>query len=187
MRTLTRRPRTHTLIAATGAAALLVFALALTGCQQSTGTDADRVADLERQVAELQEQIDQTDAASSSAAADATASSSASSAASAADATPVNDTIAGYETRVAELEDACASVEASGDRSADYSTFLDMKTELDQLEREMDAYDDEQELAARQGSLSREDYIAIERAIDALDERLDRAEDSLEVTLRVDD
>ena len=59
MRTTTRRPRTHTLIATMGAAFLLVLSFGLAGCQQAGGSDADRVAELERQVADLQSQIDE--------------------------------------------------------------------------------------------------------------------------------
>lgn len=190
MRTTTRRPRTHTLIATMGAAFLLVLSFGLAGCQQAGGSDADRVAELERQVADLQSQIDEQNASSSSSAA--TASSAATddaqaAANDAADAAANYPEVGEFQTRVVELEDACAAVTPSGDRSADYQTFLDMQSQLDQLEHEMDAYEDEREADARAGSLSREDYLAIDHAIDVLDDRLDRAEDGLERTLGIDD
>lgn len=92
-----------------------------------------------------------------------------------------------FETRVAELEERCATATRSDDRSTNYQAYLDLKYEMDALEHEMDAYEDEWKHAARSGDASYEEYREVERAVDRLDDRLDHAEDGLELTLGVDD
>lgn len=92
-----------------------------------------------------------------------------------------------FERRVSELEAACASIEPKDTLDENYRAFLDMKYELDALEHEMDAYDDEREFAAKSGDVPYGEYMEIERAIDRLDDRLDYAKDGLELRLGIDD
>lgn len=169
-----------------GAAGALVAALALGGCSNSS--DAARIAELEQEVEQLKsEQGKGTSNAGASSGAAAEGSGAASAEALAADLTAAYPELADFEARVAELEVTCEGVEAASSRDENYQTFLDVKYELDQLEHEMDAYDDEKEYAAQSGDLPYEDYMAIERAIDRLDDRLDYAKDGMELKLGIDD
>ena len=179
-------------------AGCLAVSLAVAGCnQQATSDDAARVDELEQQVADLQAQLDeqpqqesQDTEADQGAASDSEGKQPQSSASSQEldDAvTSEYPEIADFEKRVAELEKTCAAVEVSSDRSTNYQTFIDVKHQIETLEHEMDGFDEEQEYAAQSGSLPYEDYMTIERSIDRLEDRLDHAEDGMEITLGIDD
>lgn len=180
--------KTNAIFRAPAAIALtLVGALALSGCNSG---DAERIAELEQQVQELE-------AERGSATDDSTASTTTTTT------TPATTTvtppepdanvlanypeIADFDSRVAALEESCKGVTASGDANADYRTYLDKKVELDMLDDEMDRYDDEQERAAAAGTISYADYVEIETAIDRLSDRLEYAEDSMMFELGIYD
>ena len=172
-----------------GALALAIAAmLAVSGC--SNDADAQRIAELEAQVAELQGQAD--DAADTATTTDddaAAAAQAPTSIAPEADASVLEayPEVASFTSRVEELEASCAAVTAGSDAAANYQTYLEMKAQLDLLDDEMDLYDDQQEYAARTGSIEYNDYIQIETALDRLSDRLDYAEDSMEFTLGIYD
>lgn len=183
MRTVPSRPRLHAAIAVAGASLLLVLSLGLMGCQRPSA-DVDRIAELEEQIERLQDQLDRQESSGSS---DATQEAPQSDTSDDSATSFATSDIAAFEERVASLEDECSAVKASNDISENYQTYLEMESKLDALEREIDAYDDQQEMAARSGELSREEYIQIENQLDALDDRLDRSGEMLEHTLGVDD
>ena len=180
------------------AAACLALAVGLTGCQQASDSDA-RVDELEQQVQDLQKQLDEKSSSTDSAAqgsGNANASNSTAGNASAtvqpdealsSELTAAYPELGDFEARVAELETACQDVQVSTDRNANYQTFIGVKQQIDTLEHEMDTYDDNQELAAKNGALAYDEYMRIERAIDYLDDRLDYAKDGMELTLGIDD
>ena len=185
----------HRLMGVT-AAACLALALGLAGCQQASGDDA-RVAELEQQVEDLQAHLDDQGAASASQGtssddAGASGSSAGTDTASSdqaldADLTAAYPELADFEGQVADLEATCQNVQVSDDRNANYQTFIGVKQQIDTLEHEMDTYDDNQELAAKNGALAYDEYMRIERAIDYLDDRLSYAKDGMELTLGIDD
>lgn len=185
---------------AAGAATLAIgCVLALGGCSNSS--DQQRIAELEAQVENLQAQVNGGGAAEApatdSAEADATTTPAPDTAATPAPATtaPQADTsvtanygdIADFEARVAALETEFAGVSVSKDMNANYQTYLEMKRKADQLSNEMDMYDEQQEYAAKSGSIPYADYVQIETAIDQLDDRLDFAEDSMQYALGIYD
>lgn len=186
--------RTHAPLALVATAAL-ACALALAGC--SNPSDQERIDELEEQVAELQAQQDTGGTAQENAGAGGTQGQQAEQGAGTqdvqgggsqgGDAGSYQDQLDAFEARVAELEATCQGATPSGDRSADYQTYLDVQGELDALEREIDGFEDARELEARDGTLAREEYRELERACDLLDDRLDDAEDTLEHALRIDD
>ena len=170
----------------------LAGALALGGCQ-SGSADSDRVAELEAQVQELQSQLDAQGGATDSTTKDDSATtdtgSTTGSIAPEPDATVTSNygDLGTFESRVVELENACKGATRSDDVNANYQTYLDMKAQIDQLDNEMDLYDDQQEHAARQGSIPYSDYIQIETQIDLLSDRLEYAEDSMQFALGIYD
>ncbi len=177
------------------AAACLALTVGLAGCQQASDSDA-RVDELEQQVEDLQKQLDEKSSATGGSAQD---SGSAGASGGTAGATAQTDEalsselaatypeLADFEARAAELEAACQDVQVSDDRNANYQTFIGVKQQIDALEHEMDTYDENQELAAKNGTLAYDDYMRIERAIDYLDDRLSYAKDGMELTLGIDD
>lgn len=171
-------------------AAIASFAVATTlfaaGC--SSTQDQQRIEELEQEVEDLKGQLDNNSSSQQSTNQQATTQDTTATP-PAADATVTANypEIADFETRVAALEESCKAVTASGDAQANYQTYLSKKQELDALDDEMDRYDDQQEHAARNGSISYGDYTQIETAIDLLSDRLEYAEDSMMFTLGIYD
>lgn len=180
------------------ATASLALALGLAGCQQGASDDA-RVAELEQQVEDLQKQLDEKSGTSATQGSNAAANASTGAADGSASATATVDEglsaeltaaypeLADFEDQVADLVVTCQNVQVSSDRNANYQTFIGVKQQIEAVEHAMDNYDENQEAAARTGSLSYEEYMKIERAVDYLDERLDRAKDGMEFALGIDD
>ena len=171
-------------------AAIASFAVATTlfaaGC--SSTQDQQRIEELEQEVEDLKGQLDSNSSSQQSTNQQATTQDTTATP-PAADATVTANypEIADFETRVAALEESCKAVTASGDAQANYQTYLSKKQELDALDDEMDRYDDQQEHAARNGSISYGDYTQSETAIDLLSDRLEYAEDSMMFALGIYD
>ena len=85
------------------------------------------------------------------------------------------------------METTCQNTTASGDYEADYQTYLDIQSQLDALDREIDAFENAREREARDGTITREEFREIDRETDRLEDRLDHAEETLEYNLRIDD
>ncbi len=171
-------------------AAIASFAVATTlfsaGC--SSTQDQQRIEELEQEVEDLKGQLDNNSSSQQSTNQQATTQDTTATP-PAADATVTANypEIADFETRVAALEESCKAVTVSNDTQTNYQTYLSKKQELDALDDEMDRYDDQQEHAARNGSISYGDYTQIETAIDRLSDRLDYAEDSMMFALGIYD
>ena len=171
-------------------AAIASFAVATTlfaaGC--SSTQDQQRIEELEQEVEDLKGQLDNNSSSQQSTNQQATTQgTTATPPAADATVTASYPEIADFETRVAALEESCKAVTTSGDAQANYQTYLSKKQELDALDDEMDRYDDQQEHAARNGSISYGDYTQIETAIDLLSDRLEYAEDSMMFALGIYD
>ena len=173
MRSALRRSRVQLI-----SSMLLIGALALVGC--SNPSDQQRIEELEEQVAELQatqgntSTENQQDAAQDSSTTDTSQQAS-------------SDDLADFEARISELETTCQNTTASGDHEADYQTYLDIQSQLDALDREIDAFENAREREARDGTITREEFREIDRETDRLEDRLDHAEETLEYNLRIDD
>lgn len=165
--------------------------LILGGCSNSA--DQQRIAELEQQVETLQQEVDNKDDGSGDTGPSTTTTGDSGSDVSYTPPAPDTSVTANYpeladfETWVAALEESCAAVASSGDTQANYQTYMGKKQELDALDDEMDRYDDQQELAARSGSITYADYTQIETAIDLLSDRLEYAEDSMMYKLGIYD
>lgn len=71
--------------------------------------------------------------------------------------------------------------------SSDLEQFFSLKRESNQLEQYLDVYEDELEQHYRNGTITRDDYRHQERALDALEDRLDDCMDRLENTFGIID
>ena len=187
--------RTLHLVRLLGAALAVAAAMALAGCQISYSGDEGRIEELEQQVEELQGQLDEKEAASEgddSGEKDAEAEKAAEEKAAKAaesedDVLAAYPEVADFSERADKLIAECDGIERSSSYDKNFEAYLDMEAKVNALDNEMDRYDDELEHAARSGDISREDYVAVERELDYIDDRLSAAEDSLEYRLGVDD
>ena len=194
------------LLVAAGVAGLLVLA----GCQSgdSAGTEQlkQQIAQLEQQVTEL-ENSSASDTADDTASAD-TADDTANTAdtstdaeaadTAAGDATAASDASAGNTGTAAVLTidelttkvDAFvekADAEAASSAEKVLENYFTLKQEAEEIDRELERYEDDLEYQYRNGSLTRDDYRAKEREADLLEDKLDAAEDTLEYVYGIDD
>ncbi len=77
-----------------------------------------------------------------------------------------------------------ASLSSTGDA---FDQFLSLKKESNQIETQIDAFEDELERQYRDGTLSWDEYRDAERELESLEDSLDHAEDNLERIFGVDD
>ena len=178
--------------------------LLLTGCSASSSAETEalkeQVAQLEQQIADLQAAND----ADSAAAADAQAGDAQAADAQAGDAqTPAEtqgtqttiDPAAGAGATTYTLEELTTMVNdyvakaeaATPSGSNDIEQFFSLKQEANQVENELERHEDELERQYRDGALTRDEYRANERELDHLDDLLDAAEDQLEYVFGIDD
>ncbi|HIY84421.1 hypothetical protein [Rubneribacter sp.] len=192
------------LTVAAGALALSMGALA--GCASSNNADAQRIAQLEREIEELKSQgsgessssgsSSNTPGSNDSAANDAAANGGSSSS-SDGSANSSNTGTSGIQITDATAQDFSARADAliaeadaaqvGADRTATIATYLDFDQRFEALENEIDLYDDQREIEYKSGSLDWKGYRAIEAQLDYIENRLDHAKDSLELRFGIDD
>lgn len=194
------------LLVAAGVAGLLVLA----GCQSGDSAETEQ---LKQQIAQLEQQVTELENSSASDTADDTASADtaddtantadtstdAEAADTAAgDATAASDASAGNTGTAAVLTidelttkvDAFvekADAEAASSAEKVLENYFTLKQEAEEIDRELERYEDDLEYQYRNGSLTRDDYRAKEREADLLEDKLDAAEDTLEYVYGIDD
>lgn len=162
------------------AAILMVFGVAfiLGGC--SSQSDQQRIAELEAQVDRLENEQNAQDQSSDAASADQSNSQSA------AQVSSDDATVKDLDARANDLISRAEAAEVPGDKDARIQAFFDLDSEFNSLESEIDSYENQKEAEHRSGSLSWEDYRAIEVPLDQIDDRLDNAKDKLEARFGID-
>lgn len=106
--------------------------------------------------------------------------------------TTAADTIApdSMETLTKAVEEVTAKIDDAvppSDIDEKRARFFNLKDEIDAISRRLDAYDDDMESQYKQNSLSYEDYRGRERLLEELEDTLDKSEDKLERTFKMDD
>lgn len=184
-------------IAASVALALSLGALA--GCASAGGSDAQRIAELERQIDELKSQKSNDGSSSgdtsanssdgsSTNAPDASASEGAGGAGSAGSGIQITDATAqDFSSRADALIAEADAAQPDADFGARVAAYMDFEQRFDALDREIDLYDDQKELEYKNGTLGWEDYRSIKVQLDYIEDRLDFAMDSLELRFGIDD
>lgn len=170
------------------AAAVLTLVLAssvLTGCSDEREDRLeDKVDKLEQQVTDLESKKDGTGSENGST--DSSASGTSAQGQDGSSSAGSTD----YETLKAAAEAAADKVNSaspSGTAAEQREQFYTLKNELDDIDHQLDLYDDNLENEYRSGSLDASSYRQQERDIDALEDILDTAEDRLEVLFGIDD
>ncbi|QOL31109.1 hypothetical protein [Bifidobacterium eulemuris] len=99
-----------------------------------------------------------------------------------------------FEATITDLEQQAASaVETAGNVSVPSNladrpkAYIDAKAPLEQIELQVDSVEDQIEAAVRSGAIDRQTYFTLDTRLDAIDDSLDRASDSLELRMGVDD
>lgn len=193
------------LLVAAGVAGLLVLA----GCQNGDSAETEQlkqqIAQLEQQVTDLEnssasdttddtasaDTVDDTanttentgDASTDAAAGDTTADTAASAGNTG---TAAVLTIDELTTKVDEFVEK-ADAEALSSSEKVLENYFTLKQEAEEIDRELERYEDDLEYQYRNGSLTRDDYRAKEREADLLEDKLDAAEDTLEYVYGIDD
>ncbi|MGM9923091.1 MAG: hypothetical protein ACI35R_02435 [Bacillus sp. (in: firmicutes)] len=92
-----------------------------------------------------------------------------------------------FTDAVAELVKKADSTAPTGTQEERRNTFFTLHNEIEQLEGQMDAYDDKLEADYDAGTIMLEEYQAEEQKLDALEDQLDQAEDALELKFNIKD
>lgn len=187
------------LTVAAGALALSMGALA--GCASSNNADAQRIAQLEREIEELKSQgsgeSSSSGSSSNTSGSNDAAANGGSSSSSDGSANSSNAGTSGIQITDATAQDFSARADAliaeadaaqvGADRTTTIATYLDFEQRFEALENEIDLYDDQREIEYKSGSLDWKGYRAIETQLDYIENRLDHAKDSLELRFGIDD
>ena len=95
--------------------------------------------------------------------------------------------IDGLNLEVDELVKRVEATQPFGTRDEQRRQFFALDTEIDQLDDKIDLLEDRVKADYIAGTLTWQEYRRIERGLDALEDRLDRAEDLLEKRFGIDD
>lgn len=173
-------PLKRTLLTLGMLALALSMLMVLSGC--GNDSDQQRIAELEAQVQELQGQQD--DAASTQGQPDQPSSD----ASATADQVQSSDaTIQDLAQRTDDLVARANAAEVPSDANARIDAFFALDSEFNQLDGEIDAYENQKETEYRNGTLSWDDYRALELQLEQIEDNLGNAQDNLELRFGIDD
>lgn len=168
---------------------LLALSVLFAGCYRAN-TD-DETAKLQQQISELQSQLDAMQNGSTNSA-DATEPSptenttaATTQGTTAAQAVKTTNTLQELTDMVTAYEKSAS--DAAKNPSNSFNKFFTLKQQNDKIERAIDIHENEIESYVYSGALSRAEYKQRERALDELENRLDKAEDSLEYAFGIYD
>ena len=98
-----------------------------------------------------------------------------------------NDTVDKLTELVEEYVARAEASKSEGTEQEQMDKFLNLKREGNDIEERLDLYEDRLEQKYRNEEISREEYRAEERKIEALEDRLDQTEDTLEAAYGIKD
>ncbi len=99
----------------------------------------------------------------------------------------VVDMLYGYYLSASELLDSVRAAIPQTEADIDVMRFVALERELDELDDDMDAFEDTLEATYRAGDISREMYRFYKNELEYMEDALDDAEDVLDVVLDDDD
>ena len=184
MKALTKRSA-----AIAGMCALVLSGALLAGCSSSNSDQEilDKLNRMETEIAELKSsQAPSGDQAADASATGGQASPAATDGAAAAD-DDFEATLSDLETRAATAVQTADAVAVPQDPAARPQAYFDAKAPLETFEHEADQLEDRLEAQYRQGALDRDAFWGFDQRVSAVEDSLDRAADSLEQRMGVDD
>ena len=168
---------------------LLIVAIGIVAI--STGCSSGDTQVLEDKISQLEQQLNSQNASSSNST---TASSNTSSQNDATNAATSSAPAQNNNFDTTELSNKVESVAQLADSTQPKSTYSEnvnlygqVKMQIEQVEFELEQFENQIEMALRTGTLTYDQYYQLDRTLDQLDHRLDMAKDSLEYRLGVDD
>ena len=170
-----------------------LLAALLTGCGTTSREQElkEQVAQLEQQIADMQDGTGDASAsntentATDTSAADTTIDSSASDTTT--NAAANTDDFDTLSQKIADAIAAADTAQPSGTAEENHSLFFTHKTTLDALDRELNAYEDNLETQYQNGTLNYTNFRQQDREVEKLEDDLDNAEDRLENRFGIDD
>lgn len=169
------------------ALAIVIVTTLLTGCQSNAGSSAEtealkeQIAQLEKQIAALEQQAANNNVANNNVANNSVTKDNA------ADEALTTYTMQELESMVGAFVQKADAAALSGSAAQDLEQFFALKQEEKQIDDLLDHHEDELEDLYKVQSLTREDYKRLERELERLEDKLDAAEDQLEYMFGIDD
>lgn len=169
---------------------LAALSVSLGGCTGNDATDEilNRLDTMQQELDDLKTGVEGSDATGSTdsgtggSQSDSTDSQSADT-----DATDFEATFADLESRVDEAVATADAVEVPGNVGDRPQAYFEATRPLESLDDEIDMLDDQIEAAFHAGTIDRDAMWSLEQRLDAMDDKLDDAKDSLEWRMGVDD
>lgn len=97
------------------------------------------------------------------------------------------EAIALLESEIAVIEEEVANAEASGTNEENMTAFLAIDHELELIEEKLDQFEDDLEANYLENTISAEQYKEKELQLEQLENRLDAAENTLEIKFKIED
>lgn len=97
------------------------------------------------------------------------------------------DTIESLTAAVDEVTKKADSAVPSDSLDEKRSQFIELKDEINSVERRLDIYEDYIESMYKRGEISYDDYRSKDMAVEELEDKLDASEDKLEFSFGIDD
>lgn len=169
------------------ALAIVIVTTLLTGCQSTAGSSAEtealkeQIAQLEKQIAALEQQAANNNVANNNAANNSVTKDNA------VDEALTTYTMQELESMVGAFVQKADAAAPSGSAAQDLEQFFALKQEEKEIDDLLDHHEDELEDLYKVQSLTREDYKQLERELERLEDKLDAAEDQLEYMFGIDD
>lgn len=173
----------------------ITLAAALSGCGANKGNA--EAEELRRQIAQLEQKVSELESRNNSygyirnGADDRSESADAQTAPSleggSADAIQTTHTMDELTDMVNSFVEKADAASPKGSVSESTEQFFALKQEEKQIDRCLDIHEDELESLYHAGSITRDEYRLLERELEALEDRLDDAEDRLEYIFGIDD
>lgn len=103
------------------------------------------------------------------------------------DTSNIENTIKDYENKANDLLDSINKLSTPSNRSDAINLFWEWKVEIEKLDNEIDAYEDELERMYRNNTLSYNDFRNYDYDLESIEDILEKAEDNLEFITNYDD
>lgn len=162
---------------------LLAFTVSvLTGCEDDREDELEaKVEQLEQQVTDLENKDNGTQSGGQN------ASTQENGNAGTETDTSGNADFASLSAAVQEMTAKADSAKPSGTAREQREQYYNLKKEMDDIDHQLDLYDDKLESQYRNGELSASEYRSQEKDIDKLEDALGASEDRLEILFGIDD
>lgn len=96
-------------------------------------------------------------------------------------------TIQSLSDRAEDLISRANAAEAPDDSNTRIDAFFSLDSEFNQLETELDSYENQKEAEYRNGSLNWDQYRSLELQIEQIEGRMENSQNSLEIRFGIDD